>query len=146
MSDMVYSEELHRLLLEALQSKDYRSANAILKSVQKIAKDLRKDFRRSFSSVRFFLGAYEHPSWKDKSPAEILNEFYPLIDFYEYWESVLAGRLPKEVSAQKRATRRELRSLRGFMKTLVRKTKKAIIKKAPGWWTGDREVYFKKYL
>lgn len=92
------------------------------------------------------MGAFQLPPWKDKTAQEILNEFYPLIDFYIYLKKKLEIKVSKELGAQKKTTQKELRSLKGFLNALVRKTRRMVIKRAPGWWTGDREREFKDFL
>lgn len=142
------TEAAFMVLQQAIRERNYKAGNTALKEIRAIIHHMRLSLQEKYGRLRTrpSMGAYQLPSWKDKTPQEILNEFYPLMDFYVHWEKQLKLRVPKELGAQKKATQKELRSLSGFLKALVRKARRTIIKKAPGWWTGDREQYFKSYL
>lgn len=143
-----YADELFRMLEDAVRSKDYRAGRAALKAIREVIHHFRMGLQAKYGQLRTraSMGAFELPTWREKTPEEILNEFYPLMSFYEHLEEKLRLRVPTEMGPQKKATQKELRSLQGFLKALVRKARRMIIKRAPGWWTGDREQEFSKYL
>jgi hypothetical protein len=143
-----YSDELSQLLDKAIKEKNHKAGNAILKAIRALIHHMRMSLQTKYGRIRarHSMGAFQLPSWRDKTPQEILDEFYPLMSFYEHWEEKLTVRVPREMGNQKRATQKELRSLRGYLRALVRKARRMIIKRAPGWWTGAREREFEKYL
>lgn len=143
-----YTDELLRMLEDAIRAKDYRTGRAALKGIREVIHHLRMGLQAKYGRLRTraSMGAFELPTWREKTPQEILNEFYPLMSFYEHLEEKLRLRVPTELGPQKKATQKELRSLQGFLKALVRKARRMIIKRAPGWWTGDCEQEFAQYL
>lgn len=143
-----YADELFGMLEGAIRTRDYKAGKRTLKAIREVIHHLRMGLQAKYGRLKTpaSMGAFELPTWRHKTAEEILNEFYPLMSFYEHLEGKLRLRVPTELGKEKKATQKELRSLQGFLKALVRKARKMIIKRAPGWWTGEREREFAKYL